>query len=93
MIEKWTESSLLEIADLEKECFSNPWNLNMLKSAFETNTFQGFLIKDGEKIVSYIGVSYVLDSANIDLIATSKDYRRKGYAKRLIEHTSRHNGE
>ena len=85
MLRKWTESDLNAICELEKQCFSDPWSLDMLKGEFSLNGFLGYLIEENSEIIGYIGVSRVLDEANLDLIAVGENHRRKGYAKALFD--------
>ena len=83
MLRKWTENDLSAICELEKQCFIDPWSLEMLKGEFELNGFLGYLIEENGEIVAYAGFSSVLDEGNLDLIAVSENHRRKGYAKQL----------
>ncbi len=83
MLRKWTSKDLNAICELERECFSNPWSLDMLVSEFEQGGFLGYLIENEGEIIGYAGFSTVLDEANLDLIAVAPKHRKKGYAKAL----------
>ena len=83
MLRKWTSKDLNAICELERECFSNPWSLDMLVSEFEQGGFLGYLIENEGEIIGYAGFSTVLDEANLDLIAVAPEHRKKGYAKAL----------
>lgn len=72
------------IAELEKECFSSPWNEKMILESIENGTRFFVALKNGE-LLGYVGISCILDEGYITNIAVFKKYRNKGVAKALIE--------
>ena len=75
---------LYEIAEIEKECFSNSYGYSVLQSTINAPTFLGFAEVDGDSVKGYLLATVVLDEANIDRIAVKKDYRNQKIATRLI---------
>lgn len=75
-----------QIAALEKECFSMPWNETMLENALFDDQASFIVAEDGEGgILGYAGLHAVLDEGYIDNIAVAPDARRHGVASALLE--------
>ena len=81
----WERSDLAEIAELEKKCFDDPWNEEMLSASFSDENFFGFTAKTNGKVIGYIGVSSVFETADLLLIAVEENYRKEGVGRMLIE--------
>lgn len=75
---------LSRIAHLEKEIFSEPCSENGLEIFLNENNFCTLALEDGVP-VSYCTVVTVLDEAQIINVATSSDFRGRGYAKAVLE--------
>lgn len=72
------------IAEIEKECFLEPWSeQSVLDSANSDCTF--VLFEQDGLLVGYAGLQTVLDEGYITNIAVKKAFRRQGIAKALIE--------
>lgn len=75
-----------QIAALEQECFSMPWNETMLENALFDDQASFIVAEDGEGgILGYAGLHAVLDEGYIDNIAVAPDARRHGVASALLE--------
>ena len=81
-----TESDIKEIAELEKECFSEPWSEESLKDELTNDTARFYVLRDNEKLLGYIGSNNICGEVYITNVAVSSDYRGKGYGKRLVNH-------
>lgn len=81
----WKYADLNEIAALEEECFSDPWNHRMLAESFLSDRFFGSLLEEDGVITAYGGVSVVEDEAEIQLICTAEMYRRCGRGAKILE--------
>lgn len=79
------EKNAEELVTLEEICFSQPWSYNMflgdLKS--EHTYYLGAFSKD-DKLVGYIGMYDVGDTAEITNVAVHPNYRRIGVATQLL---------
>ena len=82
---RWEKSDCVEIAELEKKCFDDPWSEEMLTASFSDENFFGFVAKSDGKLIGYIGVSSVFETADLLLIAVDENYRKAGVGRTLIE--------
>jgi ribosomal-protein-alanine N-acetyltransferase len=85
LIREWRKEDVEEIAVLEKECFSDPWTKEMLISSSLLSGFCGFVVEDNDKIVGYIGSTFIFEDSEVLLVAVKNSHRRKGLGKLLIE--------
>ena len=78
-------------AELEKICFAHPWTAEGLKT-LTSDTGVGFaaLEKGSGRDISYAGMLFAADMADITDVATHPDYRRRGISRavmgRLLEY-------
>lgn len=72
------------IADLEKECFSDPWSVNSIASELDNPLSLWLIAESFGQVVGYIGSQTVLDEADMMNIAVAPMYRRQGIAETLI---------
>ena len=84
LIRPWLKSDNQAVENIERECFSDPWNISMIESTVSLAGFIGYVVEDNGEIVGYIGSSYIFEDGEILLVAVRGDYRRKGYAEKLI---------
>ena len=79
-------SHLKGVAELERLCFSTPWNEAMLEEELYNDT-ASFLVAEGPDgtVVGYAGLHVILDEGYIDNVAVRPDQRRPGIADRLLE--------
>ena len=77
------EGDLEQIAKIEKQCFSLPWDEDMLRVQLgERYVFP--VAVDGENVLGYVGMQYVLDEGYISNVAVAPEHRRKGIADMLL---------
>ena len=77
------ESDLGQIAEIENQCFSMPWDEGLLRIQLgERYVFP--VAAEGEEILGYVGMQYVLDEGYISNVAVSPKHRRKGIADMLL---------
>ena len=84
------ERHIKAIAELERQCFSDPWSEDSLREELK-QPFSVFLVaeSDGE-VAGYAGAQHLGDCAYICNVAVSPAFRRKGIALRLVrEHIRR----
>lgn len=82
---EWTAADLTQIAELERDCFTDPWNRRMLAETFLSGRFFGTLLEEESVVTACGGMSILGDEAEIELIATSEMYRRCGRGRKIIE--------
>ena len=79
-------SHIKEIAQLERECFSDPWSEASLEEELY-NPLASFIVAqrpDGA-VLGYAGLHAVMDEGYIDNIAVREDYRGQGIADDLLD--------
>ena len=75
---------LASIAELEAATFSEPWSKDALELLL-TDQATGYCILDGKTVVAYGSLLYAPNEGQILNLAVSPAYRRKGYAKAILE--------
>ena len=75
-----------QIAELERQCFSKPWNEQMLAEELD-NYLSAFLVAldDQDHVVGYAGLQAVLDEGYITNVAVRPDCRKQGVAGKLLQ--------
>lgn len=74
-----------QIADLEKQCFSDPWSINSIASELSNPLSLWVVAMDGERLAGYVGSQSVMGWADMMNIAVCPEYRRMGVAENLID--------
>ncbi len=80
------EKHISALAQLEKECFADPWSEKALADelANPNAVFRVALID--EEVAGYVGMLHVLDEGDICNVAVFDKFRRRGVATALIQH-------
>lgn len=78
------DSHIAQIAQLEKECFRDPWSENSIGAELSNPLSLWLVALDGDKVVGYVGSQSVMGEADMMNIAVSSSYRRQGIANALI---------
>ena len=75
-----------QIAELERQCFSKPWNEQMLAEELENQCAAFLVAQDGEtgQVIGYAGLLVVADEGYITNVAVFPEYRRQGVAAKLL---------
>ena len=73
------------IAAIEEECFSDPWPRDTFASQLSGPNHTFLVALDGNSVVGYVGLMYVLDEGYISNVAVTATYRRQSIADQLIE--------
>ena len=82
---KWKFEDNIRIAEIEKDCFPDPWSNQMLADAFLSGNFSGLVAEENGEIAGFIAVKYCLDEGEINIVAVKEKYRRKGVASALMK--------
>lgn len=85
-ISPMSETDILEIAELEKACFSEPWSENSLREELTNDTARFYVLRDNEKLLGYIGANNICGEVYITNVAVNEEKRGKGYGKMLVNH-------
>ena len=81
---KMNETHVLQIAELEKICFSDPWSETSIASELNNKLSLWMVAIDNEKVVGYVGSQTVLWETDMMNIAVHPDYRKQGIGTALI---------
>lgn len=85
-IEPMNETDVAFVAQTEKECFSEPWSEDAVRSELSNDSARFFTAKILGFFAGYIGMHIVLDECYIANIAVKSEFRRKGIADRLLSY-------
>lgn len=83
-LEKMGAEHITQIAQLEKECFSEPWSENALEEEL-ANENSHFLVAVSDKVMGYIGVQEICGEAYITNVAVFGEYRKSGVGRALLK--------
>jgi len=77
-------SDSLSLSLIEKECFSHPWSKTALSDFFDSTLNFGLCAEEDGALCGYVGVTFIIDEAQISNVAVGGKFRRRGIAKMLI---------
>lgn len=77
-------SDIDEVINLEKTHNIHILTKNILESDLKKKNNYYLIAKSNNMTLGYVGISYILDTADIISIVVSKDYTRKGIASLLL---------
>ena len=78
-------SDIEQLAQLEKECFSDPWSEQMLSETLENPICVNLAIKKGEQIIAFAFAYHIMTEMQIMQFAVAPLHRRKGLADKMLE--------
>ena len=67
-----------KIYEFESASFLDGWNENQLTSSFNSGRYYSIGAIENGEIISFIGFSVSLDTADIETICTKKEFRKQG---------------
>ena len=74
-----------QIAQLEAQCFSDPWSEKSIASELENPLSLWLVAEENGQVFGYVGSQTVLDESDMMNIAVDPRFRRQGIARALIE--------
>lgn len=83
-ISKMEDRHTAEIAQIERECFSEPWQEEQLREELDNDCAVFFVAEADGKTMGYIGCHVVLDEGYITNVAVGKHYRGFGIGYALV---------
>lgn len=81
---KMNETHVLQIAELEKICFSDPWSETSIASELNNKLSLWMVAIDNERVVGYVGSQTILGETDMMNIAVHPNYRKQGIGTALI---------
>ena len=75
------------LAEIERECFSEPWSMGAIQSTLATDSacFFTAIEEDTGMIVGYVGMLIAADIGEIINVAVTSACRRRGIGRRLLD--------
>lgn len=84
ILSKMSERHISQIAEIEKECFSDPWSEGAIREELEyKNSY--FLVAETDGVVGYIGVQEICGEAYITNVAVKAECRKAGIGRALLK--------
>lgn len=81
---KWKREDIPQIAELEKQCFSDPWSAQAFESGMNSPFFYGILFEDGGQVCAYACETVIFEDAEILNVAVAPSFRRRGLGEKLL---------
>lgn len=76
---------MAQIAAIERQCFSSPWPAEIVARSLTGGERVMLVATEGNAVLGYIGMMYVLDEGYISNVAVSTEHRRRGVGGALVE--------
>jgi ribosomal-protein-alanine N-acetyltransferase len=73
-----------DIFSLEEQYGEDVYSKDSIISTFNYDYYYTYLILEDNKVIGYISATIILDECNLLKIIVDKNYRKKGYAKILL---------
>ena len=83
-IVEMTADHVIQIAQLERECFSDPWGQNSIASELENPLSYWLVAMAGNVVAGYVGSQTVLGESDMMNLAVRGEFRRQGVARDLV---------
>lgn len=83
-----TVEDIGEIAEIERECFSQPWTEKALLSHLQADGNIAFCAQIGAAVAGYLLAGYVFDEISLWRICVNPQYRRRGIGRQLLVYLS-----
>ena len=79
-----TADHVLQVAQLEKLCFQDPWSEKSIASELSNKLALWLVAVEEETLVGYIGSQTVMDETDMMNVAVHPEFRRRGIAEALV---------
>lgn len=74
-----------EMADLEKECFQDPWSESILAETIGNPLDRVWICAQKNEVLAYCDLRILAGEGELMRIAVREDRRRQGFAKKLMD--------
>lgn len=79
-----SEDDINGIAKIEKECFSQPWSEQSIRSEMEIDGSVFVVAKCGDTVCGYVNGRLATDEFYLNNIAVTESFRRQNIAEKLL---------
>jgi len=84
-ITKMTAAHVSQVAELERQCFHDPWSERSIASELSNPLALWLVAVEGDTVVGYVGSQTVPPETDMMNVAVNLERRREGIAERLID--------
>lgn len=85
MIDRMYEEDIHDVLRLEKECFSDPWTEELIRSSESTGMDVYLVLREDTGIVGYCIFRILAGEGELFRIGVAKEHRGRGYGKKLMD--------
>lgn len=75
-----------DCSDLHGQCFEKQWSVSDFENLFNNPAISFFGMMQDNQLVGMIGLSFIVDQAEIYTICTHPDFQKQGIASRLLNY-------
>ncbi len=83
-IKKLTNEYVSAVAEIEKSCFSNPWDEKAIMAELDNQCSEIYIAVENGIAAGYANIYTVLDEMDIVRVAVLPEFRRKGVATDIL---------
>lgn len=83
-IKKLTNEYVSAVAEIEKSCFSNPWDETAILAELDNHCSEIYIAVENGMAAGYANIYTVLDEMDIVRVAVLPDFRRRGVATDIL---------
>ena len=84
-IRQMAQCHVVQVAELEKICFADPWSEKSIASELENPLSYWLVALEGDTVAGYVGSQTVLGETDMMNVAVRREFRRQGVAEALIK--------
>lgn len=89
MLRTLFKSDLKQVLTIEESVHVVPWTEETFKTCFQSG-YVGWVIELNKKIIGFIIMSLRVEECHILNLCVTREYQRRGYGYKLLEHALRH---
>ena len=83
-IRKMTAREVPRVAELEKNCFSQPWSEKSVAGELDNPLALWLVAMEGDRLAGYVGSQTVMDETDMMNLAVGSEFRRQGVGEALV---------
>ncbi len=81
----WQIGDLEQIAQIERNAFSDPWSKELLSDCLRYPYYHTFLLEEGGQVCGYGVLTVLFEDAEIMNIAVDSDFRGRGLGHSILQ--------
>ena len=85
MIRRMEPADLEQVADLERQCFTESWSYKLLEAGLHSDYDVYYVFQQEERILGYCNLRILAGEGEVQRIAVLPGYRRLGVARKMME--------